>query len=215
MSKISQKFYDKSYFESGVQSKKSCYINYSWMPDLTIPMAYKMIKFLNIKETDKVLDFGCSKGFLVKAFRKLDIKAFGVDISKYAIDNVDLEVKKYCKLMTDKKYTPFGGKFDWVISKDVLEHLTVEQIEKFLKSYKSKCKHMFHVVPLGDDGIFRIKEYHLDKSHLQMNDERWWKNIFNRCGWKVTKFMYHVPGIKDNWLKTHKKGNACFVIKGK
>ena len=105
--KISSQFYDASYFNKGIETKKSCYTNYTWMPDLTIPMAYKMIKYLNINEKDMILDFGCSMGFLVKALRKLDVKAFGVDISSYAINNCDLEAKNYCKLMSDKNYLPF------------------------------------------------------------------------------------------------------------
>ncbi len=78
--KINKKFYDYDYFEKGVTSKKSCYLNYRWMPDLTIPMASKIIKFLNIRDKESILDFGCSKGYMVRAFRLLDINAYGVDI---------------------------------------------------------------------------------------------------------------------------------------
>ena len=121
----------------------------------------------------------------MKALRKLDINAFGVDVSNYAIKNCDIKIKKYCKLMTEKNYLPFKKKFfDIVITKDVLEHLTLSQIKIFLKKYHSLSRKMFHVIPLGDNGIFRIDEYHLDKSHLQMQDEKWWKNVFKSCGCK-------------------------------
>ena len=100
-----------------------------------------------------------------------------------------------------------------LITKDVLEHLTVEQIKIFLSKYRYRTKKMFHVIPLGDNGKFRIDEYHLDKSHLQMQNEQWWKNIFKSCGWKVAKFEYIVKGIKDNWYKNHKKGNAFITLK--
>ena len=131
---ISSKFYDSLYFNSGIESKKSCYTNYKWLPDLTIPMTYKIIKYLKLSEKHTVLDFGCSKGYLVKAFRKLDIKAFGVDISSYAIKNCDPEVKEFCKVMNQKNYLPFKKNFDFVITKDVLEHLTEEQIKIFLNT---------------------------------------------------------------------------------
>ena len=213
--KISSNFYDSSYFDTGIESKKSCYTNYKWLPDLTIPMAFKIMKYLNLSENNHILDFGCSKGYLVKAFRMLDIKAFGVDVSRYAIKNCDSEVKKYCKLISKEKYYPFKKNFDYVISKDVLEHLTVDQIKYFLKFYKNKTNNMFHVVPLGDNGKYRIKEYHLDKSHLQMNNEKWWENLFNSSGWKVEKFEYNVKGIKDSWYQNHKKGNGFFILKKK
>jgi cyclopropane fatty-acyl-phospholipid synthase-like methyltransferase len=209
--KIKKSFYNSDYFERGLSSKKSCYLNYSWMPELTIPMASKMIRYLNISEDDKILDFGCSKGYLVKAFRLLDINAYGVDISSYAIDNCDKNTKKFCKIIdNDNKKNPFKINFDWIISKDVLEHLTVQQISNFLKNYTSK--RMLHVIPLGDKNKFRIKEYHLDKSHLQMNNEDWWADIFLKNGWKVKNFTYKVKGIKDNWFDAHPKGNGFFTL---
>ena len=177
-------------------------------------MAFNIIKFIKLTEDQKVLDFGCSKGFLVKALRLLDIQAYGVDISSYAIDNIDSDVKKNCKLIPqNKNYIPFKFNFDWVISKDVLEHLSIDQISKFLNLYKKKTDKMFHVIPLGDNKKFRIKEYHLDKSHVQMNNEIWWEKIFNRNGWKILSFDYVVKGIKDNWTENHPKGNGFFVIK--
>jgi len=210
---INKDFYDKNYFEKGVTSKKSCYLNYRWMPELTIPMAYNIIKFLNLKEDQKILDFGCSKGFLVKSLRLLGIDAYGVDISSYAIDNIDSDVKKYCKLIPhNKNLIPFKFNFDWIISKDVLEHLTTNQISNFLNLYKKKTDKMFHVIPLGDNKKFRIKEYHLDKSHVQMNNEIWWEKIFNKNGWKILSFDYVVKGIKDNWTENHPKGNGFFII---
>ncbi len=116
--------------------------------------------------------------------------------------------------MSEKNYLPFKKKiFDIVITKDVLEHLTIIQIKNFLKRYHNVSKKMFHVIPLGDNGIFRINEYHLDKSHLQMQDEKWWLNLFKSCGWKVDKFEYKVKGIKDNWYKNNKKGNAFVTLK--
>jgi len=210
--KINKKFYDYDYFEKGVTSKKSCYLNYRWMPDLTIPMASKIIKFLNIRDKESILDFGCSKGYMVRAFRLLDINAYGVDISNYAIEHADPEVKKFCKLIKNNNYAPIKKNFDWVITKDVLEHLTISQISKFLKTYKKLSKKMFHVVPLGDNKKFRIKEYHLDKSHLQINNQKWWISLFLKNGWKTVDFNYCVKGIKDNWIEVNPKGNGFFTL---
>jgi cyclopropane fatty-acyl-phospholipid synthase-like methyltransferase len=210
---INKNFFDKNYFEKGITSKKSCYLNYRWMPEHTIPMASKIAKFLDLSENQNILDFGCSKGYLVKAFRLLNINAFGVDVSKYAIENVDPEVKKYCKLIKNKDYAPIKKKFNWIITKDVLEHLTVDQISKFLKTYINFSNKMFHVIPLGDNKKFRIKDYHLDKSHLQMNNEKWWINLFKKNGWETVNFNYHVKGVKDNWAEVNLKGNGFFTLK--
>ena len=50
------KGYDKDYFENGIQTKKSLYENYRWMPELTIPFCSVLIERLNIKEDDTILD---------------------------------------------------------------------------------------------------------------------------------------------------------------
>jgi cyclopropane fatty-acyl-phospholipid synthase-like methyltransferase len=211
--KIKSSFFDKNYFDNGLESKKSCYSNYRWIPELTIPMASKIIKHLNINEKENVLDFGCSKGYLVKSLRLLNINAFGADISKFAINNVDTEIKKYCKLIKNNDYAPIKKEFKWVITKDVLEHLTVKQISKFLKTYLKFTKKMFHVIPLGDKQKFRIKEYHLDKSHLQINNEKWWIDIFKKNGWQLSEFTYKVDGVKNNWVEENSKGNGFFILK--
>jgi len=213
--KIKKNFFDKDYFESGIETGKSCYVNYRWLPDLTIPMAYSIARHLNLKHNQTILDFGCSKGFLVKAFRLLGFKAYGLDISKYAIKNADNDIKKYCKLIKNKNYNPHKKYFDWVISKDVMEHMTLEDINIFLKTYNKFSKNMFHVVPLGDKGKFRIKEMHLDKSHIQIHNEKWWNNIFKKNNWKTKELNYAVDGIKDNWYRHHKFGNGFFKLEKK
>lgn len=208
-------YFDKDYFESGIQSGKSCYVNYSWLPELTIPMAFKIIEYLKIKQNHTILDYGCSKGYLVKAFRLLGFKAYGVDISTYAINNSDKYVKKYCKLINKKNYNPHNMKFDWVISKDVLEHMNLKAINIFLKNYNKLSRNMFHIIPLGDQGKYRIKEMHLDKSHIQIKNEKWWIKTFDKNSWKTKKLAYRVKGLKDKWYSNHKFGNGFFILEKK
>ena len=77
--------YDEDYFERGVETGKSLYSNYRWIPELTIPICAELIMQLKIGPEDTILDFGCAKGFIVKALRLLHREAYGVDISEYAI----------------------------------------------------------------------------------------------------------------------------------
>ena len=93
--------YDEDYFENGIKTGKSCYENYRWLPELTIPMAMTIIDLLKIQRFETVLDFGCAKGYLVKAFKLLYRNAFGVDASPYAIANCDSEVANRCFLMEE------------------------------------------------------------------------------------------------------------------
>ena len=207
-----QNIYDKDYYENGIATGKSCYQNYQWLPELTIRMAYNLMKYLGLDEQDLVLDYGCGKGYLVKAFRLLDIQAFGCDISEYAFEKTDPDVKEYCKLIPPDLKIPFEEKFDWMITKDVLEHIDEPVLDIVLEQAKNHTQNMFHVIPLGDDSKFRIEAYHNDPSHVQMQDEGWWRKKFEQHGWNVQRFDYQVRGIKENWTRKFSKGNGFFVL---
>src|SRR5579862_3672374 len=87
--------YDESYFLRGKESGKSLYENYRWMPDLTIPMVQRIIEHCGIRRGDSILDFGCARGYVVRAFRELGYNAYGYDISRWAIENADLAAYPY------------------------------------------------------------------------------------------------------------------------
>jgi len=208
-----QKLYDQAYFEDGVVTGKSCYQNYRWMPELTMRMAFNVIRHLKLDIHDQVLDYGCSKGFMVKALRLFDIHAFGCDISPYAIDNVDAGVRKFCKLSSMESIIPFDVSFDWILTKDVMEHLSENMVDFFLKDARRHTQKMFHVIPLGDDGVYRVPNYASDPSHILAEDEAWWRKKFEQNGWIVKQFHYKVSGIKENWTQQFEKGNGFFVLK--
>jgi hypothetical protein len=65
---------------------------------------------------------------------------------------------------------------------------------------------------MGDSGIYRIPEYHLDSSHIIAENEDWWIDMFTKSGWKVKTELYHLPGIKDNWYVNNTTGNRVFYL---
>lgn len=203
--------YDEEYFETGVQSGKSGYQDYRWMPERTIKFAHKIAKELGLREEDDILDYGCAKGFLVKAFRILDIPAYGCDISKYALSHADPEVAEHLKLMNDGKI-PFDISFRQIIAKDVFEHLSESQLEQTLQECKRVSDRLFVIVPLGDGKKFIIPSYENDVTHVQRQPWGWWEQKFQEKGWLMDRFSYIVPGMKDNWAH-YEKGNGFFFLK--
>ena len=87
--------YDENYFERGLQLGISGYTSYSWMPELTLKMAEFLAEDLNLRNKT-ALDFGCAKGYLVKALRIYGIEAYGYDASEYAISQAPKEIGRYC-----------------------------------------------------------------------------------------------------------------------
>lgn len=200
--------YNEDYYEKGLETGVSCYTNYRWIPELTIPLAARILEYLNIQEFDTILDFGCAKGYLVKALRLLNREAYGYDISKYALSHCPEDIKKY--LFTGK----INQKYDWIISKDVFEHVSYEELEELLFELKTKCNKMFCVVPLGADGKYEVPAYDLDKTHTIKEPLEWWEEKFDNAGFQVLEAKHRVKYIKENWSKW-KKGNGFFVLKSK
>ena len=216
MQKNSHSDYDEDYFEHGVSKGVSGYMHYRWMPEMTLRMVHHMIQKLGLKPTEKILDFGCAKGFLVHAMRILDIPCFGVDISGYAIKKSPQEVQGFCRQITDvADLASDDNSYKWVIAKDVLEHLTIAEIDSFLETTAKISKKLFIAVPLGKDdtsGDFVIPSYNLDKTHITIKTFNWWVAKFEAFGWRLDEAKYTFPGMKENWIDVDAQGNGFFIL---
>jgi len=202
-------FYDEDYFERGKESGKGWLENYRWMPRRTLREAIAIADYLELDEKSYVLDVGCAKGFLVKALRILEIKADGCDISEYAL----AYAPDGCWNCQDWEKRP-SRDYTHVVVKDMLEHLTEDQLSDMLKTLAKVAPSLLCVIPMGDNGTYRIPEYHTEVSHLIAEDETWWKRSFESNGWRVEKSTPHLSGLKENW-KTHAGGvgNHVFVLR--
>lgn len=201
-------FYDADYFEKGQESGKGWLQNYRWMPRRSFKEALAIIDYMGLDDDSYVLDVGCAKGFIVRALRELEIKADGCDISEYALSFAP----KGCWNCTDwTSHYNYG--YTHIVIKDMLEHLTPRQLSELLATLKNIAPKILCIIPMGDNGVYRIPEYHKEISHLIAEDESWWTNAFNESGWNVAKHAPHVPGLKDNWT-SHAKGlgNHVFLL---
>jgi len=203
--------FDRDYYENGVASGKSLYTNYRWLPEMTIKFAHKIIRTLGINDGDTVLDFGCAKGYMVKALRILDVDSYGCDISEYAISNADSDVRDQCRLVNGDGSMPFNIKFKFVLCKDVLEHVEKKDLDLILEEMCKKADNLFAIVPLGKEGKYIIPAYHLDKTHVIVEDKDWWETKFEEHNWRLRSFSYLIPGMKDSWAK-YPKGNGFFIL---
>lgn len=202
--------YDETYYERGVQAGISGYQNYRWLPEQTMAMCEAMVKHLNISNQDTILDFGCAKGFLVKAFTRLGFECYGLDVSEYAISNADEEIKQKLSLIRSDVGTSLSElpEIDIIICKDVLEHVPYDELPKMVDCFFQKSKKLFVVVPLAKDGKYIIPEYEKDITHIVREDVGWWTKLFENSGYKVRAEL-KVGGVKDNWSH-FEDGNGFF-----
>ena len=195
--------FNKDYYEDCVRKHLSGYQEYKWIPTRSIPEAIDIIKTFDF---DTCVDYGCAKGFLVHALRILGKEAYGEDISEYAINNAHPKVCEFLSLPNTKKY-------DLLIAKDMLEHVEENDLPELLSSFTKKADNLFFVIPLGDNNLFRIREYEVDITHVTKKDEEWWMEMFAHCGIKITQFSYSLGSIKEKWTEPYPYGNGFFVGK--
>lgn len=210
--------YDEDYFECGIESGKSLYTNYRWIPELTIPLAHVIIEELGISRTDNVLDFGCAKGFLVKAFRLLYVNAYGCDTSRYAIGESPEDVRDRVILVkldcSVPKSPASDGVWDWVIAKDVLEHFDEVDLPIIVTELSKSCRQLFAIIPLGHEGKFNVPAYDRDVTHKTRESLTRWADLFAANGFNVLWSRYKVDHIKQNWSKWE-DGNGFFRLRSR
>ena len=203
--------YDGDYFLRGKETGKSLYENYRWLPELTIPMAQRIVKHCGIKAGHRVLDLGCARGYLVKALRHLGVDAHGIDISEWAIENADPETKPYLSLGIIAEVFQ-KEEFDWVIAKDVLEH--IHFVDFAVKDMMCAASvGVFAVVPLSkyDKGRYVIEDYEKDVTHCQRWSLPTWASLFISPRWSV-EVAYRVRGVKDNYSQ-YPMGNGFITAR--
>jgi 2-polyprenyl-3-methyl-5-hydroxy-6-metoxy-1,4-benzoquinol methylase len=173
--KLSQ-IYDRDYFENGVATKKSNYIDYSWAR-LGSYFQQTAKHIVDKFAPSSSLDVGCAKGFLVKALADLGIDAYGIDPSEYALSEVDSD---YCDKVRIgiAQSLPFpDNNFDVVTCFDVLEHIPENEIPKVLSELFRVSKQwvILRVVTkeLPDD---------VDASHATIHDKDWWVEKIKEAG---------------------------------
>ena len=199
--------FDREYFEQGPMTGKSLYTNYRWLPELTLPLCHHLVTYCGIMQEDRILDFGCAKGYVVHGLRLLGYDAHGVDVSEYAISQAPKEVNGYVTKI--EPFEEISADYDWVICKDILEHLPYESIDDQLQLLADCTANLIAMVPLGDGQKYYIEAYEQDVTHIIREDLKWWEDRFFRNGFNVDVMTYDMGPFKTNW-QIHPQGNGLF-----
>lgn len=205
--------FTEDYYEHGKEKHLSLYENYRWLPELTIPMAERLVAACGINRSDVILDFGCAKGYLVKALRGLGFLAYGTDISEYALSHADEETRKYLSSSLFISTGSRSGLFDWVICKDVLEHIEEHELAGTLSGLRNVTDNIFIAVPLGNNGTYTIPDMELDVTHRIRRPLWWWAAQVEQAGFKNITSSFAVRGIKENWTRKYPFGNGFITAK--
>jgi hypothetical protein len=202
--------YDEDYFLRGLETGKSLYSNYRWMPDLTIPMAHRIIRVLGLPAGAAILDYGCARGYVVKALRLLDINARGVDVSHWAIDHCAEETRPHLQEISSAAEIARDVNYQAILAKDVLEHISEVHLVPTLMILREVGAELLAIMPLAEDGKYVSPEHENDIGHQIRQPLEWWEERFFEAGWSVQCAAYKMLRlrIKENWIKKYPKGHG-------
>ena len=157
-------------------------------------LAETLAKHYRLKPTDKVLDIGCGKGYLLYELTQAvpGIHIAGGDISGYAIRNAKKEIKPFLK-RGDARHLPYkNGQFDLVISINVLHNFYNYDLDKSLKEIERVARG--------------------EKKYLVVDSFRNERERVNLLYWQLTCQCFYTPR-EWQWLfkKSGYRGDYGFI----
>lgn len=120
-----------------------------------------------------VLDAGCGIGFLVEALRDRGIEAWGIDISKYAIEQTSDRIRPFCAVHSVTE--ELDRDFDLIVCIEVLEHLPADLAERAVENLTN---HTDSVLFSSTPDDFR------EPSHIHVQPTEYWVELFARRGFQ-------------------------------
>ena len=186
---IARKF-DKDFFDG---DRNFGYGGFSYNPKYWTEVVKDFVDFYNLKEGSKILDIGCAKGFMLFDFKKLNptFELYGIDISKYAIDNSKKEVKEFLKVGNANNLDFENNYFDLVISINTIHNLEKKECLNSLKEIQRVTKkNSFITVDAyrNDEEKKRMFAWNLTaKTIMSVNQ---WKDFFNDANFKGDYYWF-------------------------
>lgn len=190
--------YTEDYYLRGISTGLSNYVSYRWLEERTMAFARRLIVVMDIRPGDTFLDYGCARGYTVKALRRVGVDAHGCDISQWAVENCDPEAKDYVHL------EPRLTEYDHVLLKDVAEHVEPAELAGILDWLLSRVKRgLLLIVPLSHERhcAYVREEDDQDSTHIiRWPLEEWIKFVQRPSDEFVVSGSWHIPGLKPTSL---------------
>lgn len=186
---IARKF-DKEFFDG---ERKFGYGGFSYNPMYWSEVVKDFCDYYHLNKNSKILDVGCAKGFMLYDFHKLNLNLdlYGIDISKYAIDNCVPEVKNKLQVANAIKLPFEDNFFDLVISINTIHNLNKVECATALKEIsRVSKKNAFLTVDAyrNNEEKQRMDAWNLTAKTIMSVDD--WIKFFDKNQYKGDYFWF-------------------------
>lgn len=133
-----------------------------------------------------VLDAGCAMGMLVETLSERGVDAWGIDVSEYAISQVDESIRDRCRVasITD----PLPRRYDLVTCIEVIEHIPPAEAGKAIANLCAASERVLLSSTPRDYG---------EPTHLNVRQPEEWAAEFARQGF--LRDLDHDPSYLSPW----------------
>ena len=169
------------------------YGGYRYLEGRWEKVAREMTKHYKLPKNPKILDVGCGKGFLLFDFLKVipDAEIYGIDISKYAINNSKEEIKNHLQVGNAIKLPWPDDYFDLVYSINTFHNLHNYELDKALREFERVGKQNKYIC---------VESYRTEEEKT------------NLLYWQVTCEAFCTPEEWEWWFKqTGYTGDYSFI----
>ena len=151
------------------------------------PVAQEMADHYDIKPSDKILDVGCGKAYLLHEFTQVvpGVKVAGIDISAYGIEHAKEEVKPFLEVGNAVTLPYDDDAFDFVFSVTTLHNLYNYELNSAVKEIERVGK--------GTKKHITIESYRNEREKANLlywqltcrsfYSPKEWEWVFGQCGY--------------------------------
>lgn len=181
-------FFDEKYYTPRHQGGTGdCMLPYTWenQKEASMKIAHQLNGLFDL-QGKKILDIGCGFGFTIKALLSMGFDAHGIDISRYAIENCEPEVKDRVSVCDARKLLNVypANSFDVIYSSSTLEHIPLDQISPVILNMCVCSKEWIYLeVPISLG--LKNEPDKTDPSHMTFMNPSWWIKLFLRYDYIV------------------------------
>jgi len=134
-----------------------------------------------------VCDVGCGPGYFLVRCERAGWRAFGIDISRFAISEARKRTAAELAIGDAQRGIPFNKQFDAATAFDILEHL--DRPETALADVFSHLKMggiLLLTTPNPRSGFWnRISDWRKDPTHVSVHTKSEWTKLLQKAGFAV------------------------------
>jgi len=167
-----------------LRKKFYCGYDESYYKERIIIQKKHMIKFVIFLKGKNVrwLDVGCGLGYLIKEAVEEGIDAYGLELSRYAIENSIMKDRVLQGSITNIPYK--SNTFDVVSAIDCIEHVNKRDAGTSFLELNRVLK-PGGICILTTPNPLHIGNWMYDLTHVNVREPEYWKRLLQKCGFKV------------------------------